>query len=80
MTCLKPRRQQGLADRCPVHELTAKHTNMRHTMQADAAAAIGAAEREVAPLTAERDAAVTRRTAARAAAAQSESALNTRIR
>jgi hypothetical protein len=48
--------------------------------QTAVADAISAAQREVAPLTAERDAAVERRTAARGAAAQREGVLETQIK
>ncbi|KIZ04903.1 DNA repair protein RAD50 [Monoraphidium neglectum] len=61
------------------------HSRQRHALppisaQADAAAAIDAAGRDLAPLGASRDAAVEQRAAARAAAAQREGALDSQIR
>jgi len=64
------------------HHQTNQHnpTQPNPTQQADVAAAIEAAQREVPPLTGARDAAVEQRAAARAAAAQREAVVDTQIR
>jgi hypothetical protein len=63
---------KGSSAKAPTHQPTPQ--------KADAAEAMEAAGREAAPLTAAREAAVERRTAARAAAAQREGVVDARIR